>query len=55
MKKIYKYKNAIIQISIPDENYLNNFRTSTEVFIKKVLKERSTNGNSNTSRNIYKK
>ena len=54
MEKVYKYKNAMIKISISEDNNLNNLKISTEKFIKKVLKEKYKNGNSNSSRNIRK-
>lgn len=54
MKKVYKYRNSTIEILIPNENYVTNLQTSTEIFIRKVLKERRNNGNSDTSRNIDK-
>lgn len=54
MKKVYKYRNSTIEVLIPDEDYVTNLQTSTEIFIRKVLKERN-NGNSNTSRSINKK
>ena len=55
MKKVYKYRNSTIEVLIPDEDYVTNLQTSTEIFIRKVLKERNNNGNSNTSRSINKK
>lgn len=55
MKKIYKYENAIIKILNPDDIDLNNLRTATELFIRKVLKEKCNNGNCDSSRDFYKK
>lgn len=52
MKKIYNYENSVITIIVPDEN-LEVLRNKTEVFLKKVVKEKSY-GNISTSRNNRK-
>lgn len=54
MKKIYKYKNATIEIFMSYNNDLNTIQDATEKFLKKVIKERIRNDNSYTSRNIRK-
>lgn len=46
MKKIYNYRNCDITIIVPNTSS-DNIRKSTESFLKKVLKERAQNGNSN--------
>ena len=54
MKKIYKYKNATIEIFMSYNNDLNTIQNATEKFLKKVIKERIQNGDNYTSRNIRK-
>lgn len=54
MKKIYKYKNATIEIFMSYNSDLNTIQNATEIFLKKVIKERIRNDNSYTSRNIRK-
>ena len=36
----YKYKNATVYITKPQEEHLKNIRKATKVFLKKVIKER---------------
>ena len=54
MKKIYNYGNCIIELVISNTSS-DVLRTPTETFLRKVLKERIQNGNSNKSGNINKK
>lgn len=49
MNKIYNYKNCVITIDITDLN-LEVMKNKTEIFLKKVVKEKS-HGNISTSRN----
>lgn len=53
MKKIYKYDNSVITIIVPDSS-IDLIRDKTEIFLKRVVKEKSY-GNSNTSRDNRKK
>lgn len=46
--KVYQYNNATVYITVPTENHLKNIREATEVFLRKVTKERIQNGNSST-------
>ena len=55
MKKVYKYENSIVTVENCDTYNLESIQKATEHFLRQVMKERSTNGNGNTSRNIYKK
>ena len=55
MKKVYKYENSIVTVENYDTNNLQFIKKATEDFLRQVIKERSTNGNGNTSRNINKK
>ena len=48
MEKIYTYKNATIHVVNTNINKENLYK-ATEKFIKKVLKERTQNGNSDSS------
>lgn len=52
MKKIYKYKNSVITVDITDLN-LEVMKNKTEIFLKKVVKEKS-HGNISASRNNEK-
>lgn len=47
MRKVYNYKNGTIIILNTNVCTTNKFKKSTEEFIKKVIKERATNGNGN--------
>ena len=55
MKKVYKYKNSIVTVENCNNYNLESIKKATEHFLRQVVKERSIDGNSNTSRNIYKK
>ena len=55
MRKIYKYDNASIIIVGTNVCATDKFKKSTENFMKKVIKERITNGNSNKTRTFKKK
>ena len=55
MKKVYKYENSIVIVENSNTYNLQSIKQATEHFLRQVIKERSTNGNSNTSGNIYKK
>ena len=39
----YEYKNATVYITKPTEKHVENIRKATEVFMKKVIKERAYN------------
>ena len=54
MKKVYKYKNATIEIFMSYNNDLNTIQNATEKFLKKVIKERIQDDDNYTSRNIGK-
>ena len=55
MKKVYKYEKSIVIVENYNNYNLESIKKATERFLRQVVKERSTNGNGNTSRNIYKK
>mgnify|MGYP003468222895 CR=1 FL=1 len=55
MKKVYKYENSIVIVENYNNYNLESIKSSTEQFLRQVIKERSANGNGNTSRNISKK
>lgn len=46
--RVYEYGNATVYITEPTEKHLQNIRGATEVFLRKVMKERIQNGNSST-------
>ena len=54
MKKVYTYENATVTITIPEEFSQDRLRTATEIFLKNVVKERTTNGNSRSSKTVRK-
>lgn len=54
MRKVYNYENGTIIILNANVCASENFRKSTENFIKKVIKERSINGNINQTGNFNK-
>ena len=47
MRKVYNYENGTIIILNANVCTTDKFKKSTEYFIRKVIKERSDNGNSN--------
>ena len=55
MRKIYKYENSIVTVIMSENSITGNLQKATENFLRKVVKERRANGNSNTTRDIYKK
>ena len=55
MKKVYKYENSIVIVENYDTYDLESIKQASERFLRQVIKERSTNGNGNTPRNINKK
>ena len=55
MERSYNFKNGTIYVIAPDTYDHEGLRKATEDFLRKVIKERMQNGNSNTSGNIYKK
>lgn len=55
MEKIYTYKNAIVYITPPTEEQLENIYRATELYLTKLVKEGYLNGNSNKTRSISKK
>lgn len=52
MRKVYKYENATIIILNTNTCTTERFKKSTENFIKKVIKERGTNGDTNQTGNF---
>lgn len=54
MKKVYKYQNGIVCISLPKSYNQRNLKKVTEEFLKKVISEEIKNGNSDTSTNFTK-
>lgn len=54
MRKVYNYENATIIIVNTNVCTTDKFKKSTENFIKKVIKERNTYGNSDQTRNFNK-
>lgn len=59
----YEYKNATIYITKPTEKHIKNIQKATEIFMKKVIKEkvrnesrgynnRTSRGNSNARKRI---
>ena len=55
MKKVYKYENSIVIVENHNSYNLESIRQATENFLRQVIKERSSNGNGNTSRNFNEK
>ena len=55
MKKVYKYENSIAIVENCNNYNLESIKRSTEHFLRQVIKERTANGNGNTSRNFSKK
>lgn len=55
MKKVYKYENSVVIVKNCNNSNLGNIQLATEQFLRKVLKERTTNGNGYTSRDICEK
>lgn len=53
--KIYRYENATVYITKPQEKHLNNIRKATVVFLKKVSKEKNRHGNIYSSRSLKRK
>jgi hypothetical protein len=54
MRKVYNYKNATIIILNANVCTTEKFKKSTENFIKKVIKERDNNGDTNQTGNFSK-
>ena len=52
MEKIYKNRNGIIFVELPESSDREKLRKVTEEFLKKVINGGSTNEYSNTSRNF---
>lgn len=48
----YEYKNAIVYITKPNEKHLENIKKATEVFMKKVIKEKIQNGTRRHNRRV---
>ena len=55
MEKIYKTKNGIIYVTIPETCDREKLRKVTEEFLKKVISEGKKYGDSDTSRNFREK
>ena len=47
MRKVYNYENATIIINNANVCTADNIKKATEKFIKNVIKERRSNGNTN--------
>lgn len=43
MKKIYIYENCTVTVNIPDNNFHERLKRSSELFMKKVLFGKSKN------------
>lgn len=54
MRKVYNYENATIIIFNTNVCTTDKFKKATENFIKKVIKERSSNGYSNQTGDFNK-
>ena len=50
----YRYDNAIVRITIPTEEQKENIRKSTEMFVRRVMKERRKHAERDTSGVIQK-
>lgn len=48
----YEYENAVVYISKVTEKHLTNIREATEVFMRKVVKERKQNENRRTDKRV---
>jgi hypothetical protein len=55
MRKVYNYDNATIIIVNTNVCTTDKFKKSTEIFMKKVIKERSVYGNRDKTRSIEEK
>lgn len=55
MKKVYKYENSIVIVENYNTYDLESIKQASERFLRQVIKERSTNGDCDTSRNFSKK
>ena len=55
MERTYEYKNGTIYVTIPETCDREMLRKVTEEFLKKVIRGRDKNGNSNSSGNFGKK
>lgn len=54
MRKIYNYENATIIVVNTNVCTSERIRKATEKFMKKVIKERGTYGNSDTTKHFRK-
>ena len=50
--RVYKYKNATVYITEPTEAHLKKIRKATEIFLKRVVKERVQNGDRTNRRRV---
>jgi hypothetical protein len=48
----YEYENAIVYVSKVTEKHLANIREATEVFMRKVVKERIQNENRRSDKRV---
>ena len=55
MERIYKSKNGIIYVTLPESCDREKLKVLTEDFLKKVLSGGKKNGDSNSSRDFKKK
>ena len=55
MTKVYKYENSIVIVENYNNYNVESIKSSTEQFLRQVIRERLANGNGDTSRNFSKK
>lgn len=55
MEKIYEYENATIVVTLSESCDQEKLRRVTEDFLKKAICGGKNNGNTNKTRNLYKK
>lgn len=57
MKKVYRYENGIVQITLPTDKSMVIIRKATEDFLRKIVKmeEEQRRGNQYPSKVIRKK
>ena len=55
MKKVYKYQNGTIYVSLSNTYDHEIFKKVTEEFLKKVISEEKKNGNTNKTWDNWKK
>ena len=55
MELVYEYKNAVLRVRSIDTYDREKFKKATEIFLRRVIEEEQTNGNSNTSGDFREK